>query len=156
MNEIQAVLLTPEGWRRLHDELAALQEQRAALGTLAHDDPSSRADTDPLVEVALLDQRIGELQRVLQCAARVDRAALVPGTVGVGSRVTVRWAEGEEETYTVVGPPEVSPRAGRISYESPVGRALIGRCTGERISVPTAAGPSRLEVVVVDEPASAR
>ena len=95
MNDVQAVLLTPEGWRQLHDELAELQRRRASLGALSQHDPASGSDGDPLVEVSLLDQRIEELQRVLQRAIPVDPAELVPGTVGVGSCVTVRWGEGE-------------------------------------------------------------
>lgn len=149
MNDVQAVLLTPEGWRQLHDELEELQNRRASLGALSQHDPMTGSDGDPLVEISQLDQRIEELQRVLQRAVPVDPDELMPGTVGIGSSVTVRWSEGEEETYTLVGPPEVSPRHGRISYESPVGRALIGRRTGDQVTVPTAAGSSRLEVVTV-------
>lgn len=150
MNDIQAVLLTPEGWRQLHDELAHLQERRAtASASTEHEDGS-------LTELAALDLRIEELQRVLLRAVPVDRAELMPDMVGVGSSVTVRWGEGDEETYTLVGPPEVSPRTGRISYESPVGRALIGRRTGERITVSTAGGPSHLQVVTVGQDAQLR
>jgi transcription elongation factor GreA len=152
MNDVQAVMLTPEGWRQLHDELAALHHRRATIGNHPFDDDAD-TDVEPHVEIAELDQRIEELQRVLHRAVPVDRDELLPDTVGVGSRVTVRWGEGEEETYTVVGPPEVSPRAGRISYESPVGRALIGRRTGEQVTVATAGGPSRIEVVTVGQSA---
>lgn len=151
MNEVREVLLTPEGWRQLHDELALLQRRRANAGNQSFDDGESEVDGDSLQEIASLDQRIDELKRVLLRAVPVDRTTLTPGTVGVGSCVTVRWGEGEEETYTLVGPPEASPRSGRISYESPVGRALIGRRTGEQITVTTAGGPSHLRVVTVGQ-----
>ncbi len=55
-------------------------------------------------------------------------------TVTIGSTVTVEL-DGEEETYTIVGPVEARPREGRISNESPVGRALLGHRAGERFDI---------------------
>lgn len=143
MNMVETVMLTPEGWRRLHDEFVRLQQRREELADLPLD------DAGPLSEFAALDYRVDELQRVLQRAVPVDRAELLPEKADVGSRVTVRWADGGEETFTLVGPPEIAPRSGRISYESPVGRALIGSRPGEQVTVPTIDGPARLEVVAI-------
>ena len=152
MNTAPAVQLTADGWRQLHDELRSLQERRrVTLGETRRDGaPLEDSGGDPHGDLALLELRIAELQGVLARVVPVDRADRVPGTVGVGSRVTVRWEGDDEETYTVVGPPEVAPHAGRISYESPVGRALVGRRPGEQVEVTTLDGQARLEVVAVE------
>ena len=147
----QAVRLTADGWRRLHDDLLALRERQAALTAGFAAAAPGDSGGDPHGDLARLELRIAELEGVLARAVPVDHADRVPGTVGVGSRVTVRWAgDDEEETYTIVGPPEVAPQAGRISYESPVGRALVGRRPGERVEVATLDGRARLEVAAVD------
>jgi transcription elongation factor GreA len=145
MNGIQAVMLTPEGWRQLHDELALFEQRRAEAAVLPHDESGAGP------EIVAFDQRIEELQRLLLRAVPVDRTTLAPDLVGIGSCVTVRWADGEEEVFTLVGPPESAPRTGRISYESPVGRALIGRRIGEHVTVATAGGPTQIEVVTVGQ-----
>jgi transcription elongation factor GreA len=63
--------------------------------------------------------------------------------------VTVRWDDGAEETYTIVEPVASDPRGGWISTESPVGRGLLGRRPGERVTVATPGGHSRLVVLTV-------
>jgi transcription elongation GreA/GreB family factor len=87
---------------------------------------------------------------VLARAQPIDDVARIPGVVGLGSRVTVRWEEDGEETYTIVEPDEVDSSAGRISYESPVGQALIDCRVGDRVAVETLVGPAWLEVRGVD------
>ena len=70
--------------------------------------------------------------------------------VRLGSRVTVVDQEGQQEEYTIVGSPEVNPRLGKISNESPVGRALLGRKIGDQIEVVVPAGLLQLGVVAID------
>jgi transcription elongation factor GreA len=62
----------------------------------------------------------------------------------------VRWEEDGEETYLIVEPAEVDVSAGRISYESPVGQALMDRRAGDRVAVETLAGPAWLDVLAVN------
>ncbi len=151
MNNGETVQLTVDGLRRLHEELLTLKERRGAFGASMSDGaPLADAGGDPYGDLARLNHRIAELQHVLLRAVPVDEADRVPGTVGVGSRVTVRWEGDDEETYTIVGSAEVAPRLGRISYESPVGQALVGRRSGEHVAVMTADGLARLEIVAVD------
>jgi transcription elongation factor GreA len=153
MTSTPAVYVTAEGWRHLHDDLRSLRERwQAAWGETRRDGaPLQDSGGDPHGDLTLLVRRIAELQGVLARAVPVDHADRVPGTVGVGSRVTLRWeADDTEETYTIVGPPEVAPHAGRISYESPVGRALVGRRTGDRVEAATLDGQARLAVVAVE------
>ena len=142
------VMLTDDGLEQLTSDLQALQERR---GTLAEAVASSPNDAGGVLsELALADRRIAEIQEVLARALPIDHVDRMPGVVGLGSRVTVRWEEDGEETYTIVEPAEVDSSAGRISYESPVGQALIDRWVRDRVAVETLAGPAWLEVLAVE------
>ena len=146
----KTLLLTAAGWKALNDELNTLVAGRlnAAFSKsrgLLHADPD-----DVPNRLAVIDKRIEELQQILRFAVPVKQEDLVDGTVGVGSCVSVVWQEGDKEELTIVGPPEVSTREGRISYESPVGRALIGRQSGDNIAVPFDSGFAQLTVVAVN------
>jgi transcription elongation factor GreA len=145
------VLLTADGWRRLHDELAELSQRRVtSLAATMNGDWGSPSDgaASPS-ELEYLSHCIAELEYVLSRAVPVARAEREPGVVGVGSEVEVRWDDRSRETYTIVGPPEVAPRYGRISYASPVGLALMGRRAGEDVTIVTEDQTSRIRVEAV-------
>jgi transcription elongation factor GreA len=149
------VLLTADGWRRLHDELAELRRRRAdALAATANGNgnggwssPSNGVPSPS--EIEYLSHCILELEYVLARAVPVAPDEREPGVVGVGSKVEVRWDDRSRETYTIVGPPEVAPTLGRISYVSPVGLALMGRRAGEDVTVVTEDQTIRIRVVAV-------
>ena len=155
MKLAQEVLVTEEGWRRLQAEVVELQAKRDAKMSeylaLTRVVEKSEANFDHLCnEMAVLEQRIQEIREVLRTALPVSEEDREPGTVGVGSRVVVRWEEdGLEEEYTIVGPLEVDARAGRFSYESPMGRALLGRREGEVVVALTPGGPRRIALLAV-------
>ncbi|MCL6647170.1 MAG: GreA/GreB family elongation factor [Chloroflexi bacterium] len=86
---------------------------------------------------------------MLRTAQIIDQPAGPKTTVGIGSTVTVVDAEGEEETYTIVGSAEANPRAGKISNESPVGRALLGRKVGDQVEVLTPAGVQKFIIRLI-------
>ena len=142
------VMLTDDGIEQLTNDLQAFQERRATLAEAVASSPNDASGV--LSELALADSRIAEIQGVLARAQPIDHVDRIPGVVGLGSRVTVRWEEDGEETYTIVEPAEVDSRAGRISYESPVGHALIDRRVGDRVAVETLAGPAWLEVLALE------
>ena len=142
------VMLTDDGIKQLTNDLQAFQERRATLAEAVASSPNDASGV--LSELALADSRIAEIQGVLARAQPIDHVDRIPGVVGLGSRVTVRWEEDGEETYTIVEPAEVDSRAGRISYESPVGHALIDRRVGDRVAVETLAGPAWLAVLAVE------
>jgi transcription elongation factor GreA len=157
MRQASMIPLTHDGWRRLPAELAALRRQRDALLRDFARDRESESDATMLAqlraELDLLDARIAELAAALERAAPAEPAERSPGTVGVGSRVTVRWDDGDEATYTVVGSLEVDSGADHVSCESPVGRALLGRSAADWVEVATPARRQRLLVVaVMDHP----
>jgi transcription elongation factor GreA len=141
-------MLTADGLRQLEDDLQSLQERRASLSDAFAAAPEDAGGVQ--IDLALVDRRIAEIASVLARAIPLDKADLEPGVVGVGSRVTVHWEEEGEETYTIVDPAEVALDAGRISYESPVGRALVERRAGDRVAVETLVGLAWLEIVAVD------
>jgi transcription elongation factor GreA len=148
------VLLTAEGWGRLHDELAVLRRRRAeALSpelAEAQGWPRPSEQSISTAELEYLNHCISELEFVLARAVPVQSTDLEPGVVGVGSKVGVAWDDGSRETYTIVGPPEVAPRLGRISYVSPVGLALMGRRAGQEVTVVTEDRVSRIKVTGVE------
>ncbi len=144
------VTLTPEGMRQLSDELAELMERRESLTTSVDGLVDREAGSNFHDDVTLIDRRIAEIQSILARATPLDDQDRIPGVVSLGSRVTVRWDGDGDETYTIVDPAEAAPRAGKISSESPVGRALVGRRVGSLISVQAAGGVARLEIVAVE------
>jgi transcription elongation factor GreA len=98
-------------------------------------------------EQEIVETRIADLSRILDEAQVVGRP-LSKGVVALGSTVTVRDDDGIDE-LTIVGPVEVAFKVGRISAESPVGRALMGRKAGETIEVETPAGRRSVEILKV-------
>jgi transcription elongation factor GreA len=144
----------PDNQQRLQDKLQQLLAQRRTV-VQEYAPWHELADGDALEalgrldEVGYLEQRIVELERALGEATLVEQVAQRPGAADPGSRVTVRWDDGAEEAYVLVGPLEINPRAGWISYASPVGQALLGCRPGDQIEVVTPDGPNRLIVLRV-------
>ena len=95
-------------------------------------------------ELHVLTQRRDALRAALGAAVVADDGAIV-----VGSRVTVRDADGETDSYVIVPPGTGDPRAGRISPDSPLGAALLGRHAGDDFDVQAPAGSWRATVVAV-------
>lgn len=155
MEPARDYLLTEERWRTLQSELLSMRERRRAkakeyallASTAEHGDMTPDHVRS---EILFLDQRIAQLEEALSSAESPARDSSDPGVVGVGSRVQVRWEEGETQTFVIVRPPEARPEMGHISCQSPVGRSLLGRRQGEWVEVPTPDGPHRLEIRNVD------
>jgi len=141
----RVVRLTSDGKRKLEEELAhLLSVKKPGLATriqeaTEHGDISDNSEYEELKEeFVLTEARIHELEQML------DRAEIVEppttGSVGLGSVVTIRGDDGEEETWRLVGPEEADSRHGTISTDSPVGSALMGCRVGDEASVATPAG----------------
>lgn len=98
---------------------------------------------------AMLEARIAELKAILSHASVVERAA-TDGSVGIGAKVVLKDLEdGFEDEYTIVGPAESSPADGRISHESCVGEALMGRKVGDTVVVQAPGGAIKYAIVSV-------
>ncbi|MEA2642801.1 MAG: transcription elongation factor GreA [Chloroflexota bacterium] len=75
-----------------------------------------------------------------------------PDYVRIGSLVIVRTANGDEERYVIVAARDANPREGRVSSESPIGRALLGRRIGERVVIPAPGGSFNVTIERVEIP----
>ncbi len=150
--------MTAEGLQRLRDEHTQLigpgrrtieQRIKAAreLGDLRENAEYDTAKNDQ----GLMEARIRQIEEILR-RAEVMEAPSGGATglfVALGTTVTVDL-DGEEETYTIVSPVEAKPREGRISNESPVGRALLGKKVGETASVVAPGGSFDLSVLTIN------
>jgi len=155
MSDMEFVL-TPRGHEDITNELnelltvkrpAVVERIRQArqLGDLSENfDYEDAKRTQALVEA-----RISELKAILSHASIVD-SSTSDGSVGIGSKVTVKdLEEGFEDEYVIVGPAESSPAEGKISHESCVGEALMGKRVGELVTIRVPAGAIRYEIVSV-------
>jgi transcription elongation factor GreA len=128
----QPYFLTQEGYNQLKEEYRSLLDddkpkiikrikEARAKGNL-EDNPEYESVRE---EQMLLEGRIMEIEQILENAKIVENGGSVHGKVSIGSTVTVE-IDGEKETYQIVGSAEANPIAGKISYESPVGKSLLG------------------------------
>jgi len=149
--------LTPEGAAKAKAELEELTTvRRAALAARLRDaikmgDLSENADYIMAKEdQAFLEGRIQELQNLLRTATIVANGSGGTEVVSVGSRVTVREKGEDPETFLLVGVKEADPRSGKISNESPIGKALLGRRVGETAQAETPNGVIRFEILKIE------
>ncbi len=155
MNTMDRILITEDGAQDLRRELSLLRRAQGSKvaeyrSTLDREDPGEAISRYLMSEVASIDRRIVEIEDALSRAVVVGPRDVEKGVVGVGSRVGVRWGDGEEDEYVIVGPPELDYGTDEISYDSPVGRALIGKREGDRVEVSTPDGSSGLQIVKVE------
>jgi transcription elongation factor GreA len=150
------VRLTSEGRKELEDELAQLEAELPTVSARLGDaraggnDPAENLDLrDAMDALALLEGRVGELRALLAAAEPIDSAPSRDGVIRLGSRISIRHEDGEEASYLLVSPAEADPRRGRISEESPIGRALVGRKKDEEVTAETPSGPERLVILDV-------
>lgn len=115
-------------------EIAARLEHAKSLGDLSENAEYQEAKE----EQSLLESRIGELEEILRNAVIIKKDAYST-LVQIGSTVRVKSEHGEE-TFTIVGSEEADPKEGKISNESPLGKAFLGRKTGDKVEVKTPAG----------------
>lgn len=101
-------------------------------------------------EQAFVEGRIQDLERILSEAVVARREVGSEGRVQFGSTVTVRTSAGRSRRYVLVGSAEARPLDGRISNESPVGRALLDRKVGDVVEVTTPAGAQTLTITAVE------
>lgn len=147
------VYLTAEGLDKLKAELSFLiNTERPRVAQRIHDakldgDISENAEyEDAKQEQSFLEGRIATLELQLRNAAVIEKTN--GDAVGIGSKVVIKGSDGEE-TFTIVGSAEAAPREGRISNESPVAVALMGRKKGDRVVVQAPSGPIEYTVVRV-------
>ncbi len=148
------------------DRLKALQEELNYLKTVrekevadqikearSFGDLSENSEYDEAKnEQGKLYSRIAELEGILSNYVIIEDHAKDPDAVRLGSRITVKDLEfGDTETYQVVGSQEADPMNGRISEESPFGKALLGHKVGDKVTVEAPNGAVRYEIVKIEK-----
>ncbi len=158
MTDKNRELLTREGFEKLQEEFRYLTEVRrrevADRIRQARDfgDISENSEYDDAKnEQYLLERRISEVQRRLRNSKIVDPAGADSGSVDLGTRVTLRVVgKDEERTFEIVGANESDPGSGKLSHASPVGRAVLKRRVGEKVTVSTPRGATEYEIVNIE------
>ena len=149
------VLLTRDGLRQLEEELHLLTSVRR--GEVAErirqarefGDIAENAEyTEAKNEQSLLEGRIQTLEAMIRNAVLIEDEPRERGVVAVGSQVRVGSEDGEED-YAIVGAAEADPLKGRISNESPLGRALLGHREGDEVEWTSPMGISRVKILAV-------
>jgi len=151
------VILTPEGLTKLKEELEYLSnDKRREVAQRIKEarefgDISENAEYDDAKnEQAMLEARIAALAERLRSASVIDSSELSTDVVRAGSVVHVKDDKGKSLSYTIVGTAESSPLEGRLSNESPVGKALMGRRKGDEVTFSTPRGERRLKITKID------
>jgi transcription elongation factor GreA len=152
-----ANLTTAEGLRALEGELAELEgdgrrqiADRIRTAREWGDLKENSEYHDAKNDQAHLETKIARLRERIAHAVVVEEPdGAERGVVGLGSTVVVRDEEGDEKTWRIVSSHDGAPREGKLSVESPVAVALLGRASGESVSVPLPSGVRRLTVVSV-------
>jgi len=144
------VILTPEGLEKLKQEIEYLSttKRREVAERIKEarefGDISENSEYDDAKnEQAMLEARIATLEDKLRSASVIDAKELSADVVRVGSQVHVTDEKGKKLSYTIVGSTEADPSANRLSNESPVGKALVGRKKGDEVTVVLPSGKQR-------------
>ena len=153
------VVLTPDGLKKLEDELEYLKvtgrKEIAEKIKIARGfgDLSENAEYDAAKDAqATMEERISKIEEMLKNAVVVDVDDIATDVVGICSKVKVFDEDfEEEETYTIVGSTEADPDSNKISDESPIGRALMGRKVGDVVSIETPGGVFELKILEISK-----
>lgn len=147
-------LLTQEGLVKLNEELKVLvtEKRKDVIERIreaaAHGDLSENADyAQAREEQSFIEGRIQEIEDMIKNAEIITHSTQT-NNVTIGSTVVVK-VDGAEKTYSIVGSNEANPGAGKISNESTVGKALLGKKVGDKVSVSTPAGDKEYEVTSI-------
>jgi transcription elongation factor GreA len=148
-------LLTPEGLQKLQEELKVLvNDKRKEIierirEAAAHGDLSENADyAQAREEQSFIEGRIQEIEDIIK-NAEIIATNSHHSNVTIGSTVVVK-VDDQKKKYTIVGSNEANPKAGKISNESVVGKALLGRKAGEKFKVQTPAGEMQYEIISIE------
>jgi transcription elongation factor GreA len=146
--------LTREGFEKLQVELDDLRNNRRKEIAVRLQEAMEDGELienaeyeDAKNEQAFVEGRIKDLELLLATARIIDEGENEQGFIQVGTTVTVQEGENEPETYMIVGPAEADPILGRISNESPIGRALINHKAGDTVKVEAPGGPYTVVII---------
>ena len=152
---MKEVILTPEGYEKLKHEIEYLSTEKrrevAERIRVAREfgDIAENAEYDDAKnEQMLLEHRIATLEERLKAARVIEKGDVVKGVVSVGSKVRLKDMDaGETVEYHIVGSAEANPAEQKLSNESPVGRAIIGKKKGEIVEVSAPRGALKYKIL---------
>jgi len=149
------IMITQEGLAKLKSELEELLSvrRREVAGKIKRAREMGGTENnaeydDAKNEQAFVEGRILTLENIVKNAVVIESPAL-PGVVELGNKVLIQNQGGKIDQFTIVGSAEANPIEGKISNESPVGQALLGRKVGDEVQVPTPAGMLKLKIIEV-------
>ena len=157
MEDKKEILLTQEGYQKLEDELEILKTVRRRevadriKVAISFGDISENAEYDEAKnEQAQVEERIIKLESMIRRAVIIDESKIDSNVVTIGSIVKVNDMDFEEEVeYTIVGSTEVNLAENKISNESPVGAALLGKKKNDMVEVKTPGGIAKYKVLSI-------
>ncbi len=154
------IILTEDGVLKLEEELRYLKTTKrpeiAEKIKVARDfgDLSENSEYDAAQnELAIMEARIKDIEETLKNVVILDQSQLSTDIVSVGSKVTVRdkdFPDDEPESFIIVGMTESNPSENKISDQSPVGKALLGRKKGETVLVEAPGGEFEYEILNIE------
>ncbi len=153
----EAHYLTNDGLQRLQAELDYLkttardQLARRLRTAIQQGDLSENADyIAAKEEQGFLEGRIMELEQIIRNVVIIDESQRNRDIVDIGASVTIQEENFPVETYQLVGPQEADPANGRISHESPIGKAMIGKRSGDEFLVSTPNGTIHFKIIKIE------
>ena len=157
MSENKEIILTDEGMQKLKDELEQLKTVRRPEVSekikiaRGFGDLSENAEYDEAKkEQAEVEERIMALEQMLKYARVLDKSEIEKGVVGLGSKVKLWDEEFEEEIeYSIVSTTEADPANNKLSQESPVGKALLGKKKGDKVVAVTPGGEISFKILKI-------
>lgn len=153
----EAHYLTNDGLQRLQAELNYLkttardQLAKRLRTAIQQGDLSENADyIAAKEEQGFLEGRIMELEQIIRNVVIIDESQRNRDVVDIGASVTIQEGNFPVETYQLVGPQEADPANGRISHESPIGKAMIGKRSGDEFLVSTPNGTVHFKIIKIE------
>lgn len=151
------VILTPTGLKKLEDELEYLKStkrrevaERIKIAISYGDISENSEYEDAKNEQAFIEGRIMTVEKMLRNATVIDEGDIDTEVVSIGCTVTLKDLEYDEELqYTIVGSAESNPNDNKISNESPVGKAILGKPIGSEVEVSVPAGTIRYQIIEI-------
>ncbi len=150
-------IMTREGYAKLQEELEYLRtKKREEIAQRLHEameggELIENAEYEAAKnEQAFVEGRIKELEYLLASAKIIEEGGTHGNVVQVGSRVTIQEEGMEPEVFTIVGAAEANPTLGRISNESPLGKALLNKKAGDTVQVDAPQGSFRVTILKVE------
>jgi transcription elongation factor GreA len=156
-NGLKDVILTPEGFKKLTQEIEFLStEKRREVADRIRTarefgDIAENAEYDDAKnEQALLEHRIATLEERLRNARVIEKKDIAKDVVSVGSKVRLRDLDAKQTVeYRIVGSAEADPAEHKLSNESPVGKAIIGKKKGETVEVSAPRGAMKFKILEI-------